>query len=61
MLERTMKAVHAAMLQQAAITETQLHDFLCSGAMPRDLSLVHDHDRYRFDEPWRPPAPLRIR
>ncbi len=60
-LELSMNQVQAIMIQQAATLDAQLHDFLCSGAMPRDLSLVKDRDVHRFDMPWRPPAPLRIR
>ncbi len=58
---RTMEAINAEYRRAAMVLEAQLHDFLCSGAMPRDLSLVQDREVHRFDEPWRPPAPLRIR
>lgn len=59
--ERCMNQVAAYAFQQAWQLEQQLHNFLCSGTMLRDLSLVEDYDLRRFDEPWRPPAPLRIR
>lgn len=56
-----MDAIRAEEHRAAMVTEAKLLDFLCSGAMLRDLSLVQDYDPHRFDEPWRPQAPLRIR
>lgn len=59
--KRTMDAIIAEHHRAAIVLEDQLHDFLCSGAMPRDLSLVKDYDPNPFSLEWRPPAPLRIR
>lgn len=61
LLAAKMDAIRAEELRAAMVTETRLLDFLCSGAMPRDLSLVQDYCPSRWDMPWLPPAPLRIR
>ena len=60
-LKRSMDTAFAEELRAAMVLQAQLNDFLCSGAMLRDLSLVQDYDPHRFDMPWRPPAPRRIR
>lgn len=59
--KRTMEAIAAEYRRAAMVLEDQLLDFLCSGAMPRDLSLGQDRDTMRFDVEWRPTPPLRIR